>query len=96
MAASWTFSYLPLLAAPQCLLFRVADGCWVAGIVFPGSEIQKFTFGRLESLMSLTSLSTDLAGSVPFDIFKKITNREKSDKKTDLIVTKFNSLLYPF
>lgn len=96
MAASWTFSYLPLLAAPQCLLFRVADGCWVAGIVFPGSEIQKFTFGRLESLMALTSLSTDLAGSVPFDIFKKITNREKSDKKTDLIVTKFNSLLYPF
>ena len=71
MAASLTFSYLPLVAAPQCLPFRVADGCWVAGIVFPGSEIQKFTFGRLESLMALTSLSTDLAGCVPFYIFKK-------------------------
>ena len=65
-------------------------------LFFMDSEIQKFTFGRLEPLMALTSLSTGLAESVPFHIFKKIASRVKSDKKTNLIVTNFNSLCVIF
>ena len=68
-------SYASPLSGPSILsppAFSIGSGysLTAAGCCSP-SWAQKFTFGGLESLMAVTSLSIDMAGNTPFLSEKK-------------------------
>ena len=65
ISAAWGqyLTFLHILSLPQ----GVAAARWQVLFSIPGAlSARKFTFGGLESLMTMTSLLTDMAGNTPF------------------------------